>query len=408
MRRSLRWFVFVCSGALIFAQPILSYKVHVEPHSDSTEAIGLEDPIHRLPRLPLLLRTHVIVRFAQPPSAATLAALAARGAVVLQYLPDNSVLVSINARVRLNDLGILSVALLDPQLKISPLILEGDPSIGQGYYLVEIHPDVDPNSVRSLILNMGLELRENPDLLRQHLLVHTPNASQALATLQFLATQDPVAYIFPASADLIAGTPVNVCGGALTVLGPIGQLIATNGPGWDGPGLNATTVGYFFQFVTAQLPASETESEVLRAMAEWATVIQLTWQPGASSVGNRTVNILFATYDHGDGFPFDGPGGVVAHTFYPAPPNPEPLAGDMHFDDSETWHIGSNVDVYSVALHELGHALGLGHSDNPNDVMYPYLKINTVLAPGDITAIQTLYAARTAITGPLSLTVNPP
>jgi hypothetical protein len=329
---------------------------------------------------------------------------------VLQDLPDYGVLVSMNGKVELDHLGILSAAVLDPRSKISPLISAGGSSPGSNYYLVEFHPDVDPNAARRLVLNMGLELHDNPDLQRQHLMVYAPNVSTELATLEFLATQDPVAYIFPASAALIAGVPVNVCGGALTVLGPIGQIIATNGPGWDGPGLNAATLSYFFQYVTAQLPASQSESEILRAMAEWAAVIQLTWQPGTSSAGNRTVNVLFATYDHGDGFPFDGPGGVDAHTFYPAPPNPETLAGDVHFDDSESWHIGSNVDVFSVALHELGHALGLGHSDNPNDVMYPYLKINTTLASGDIAAIQTLYAARTGTVppGPLVLTINPP
>jgi hypothetical protein len=83
----------------------------------------------------------------------------------------------------------------------------------------------------------------------------------------------------------------------------------------------------------------------------------------------------------------------------------------MHFDDAESWHVGTTVDVFSVALHELGHALGLGHSDNPNDVMYPYLKIVTGLADGDKTAILTLYAAQTGVVpppGPLALTIDVP
>jgi hypothetical protein len=106
------------------------------------------------------------------------------------------------------------------------------------------------------------------------------------------------------------------------------------------------------------------------------------------------MNILFARGAHGDAYPFDGPGGVLAHTFYPAPPNPEPLAGDMHLDDDERWQVGANTDLYSVVLHETGHALGLVHTDNPSDVMYPYYRLQTHLGAGDIAIVQAMYGTR--------------
>lgn len=32
------------------------------------------------------------------------------------------------------------------------------------------------------------------------------------------------------------------------------------------------------------------------------------------------------------------------------------------------------IDFYTVALHELGHSMGLAHSSDPNAVMFPYYK----------------------------------
>jgi hypothetical protein len=50
---------------------------------------------------------------------------------------------------------------------------------------------------------------------------------------------------------------------------------------------------------------------------------------------------------------------------------------------------GSNKRI-AVFMHELGHALGLGHSGSPADIMYEYVEDQVTLGPGDIAGIQAL------------------
>jgi len=358
----------------------------------------------------------MLVQFKAPPTADNIAALEDRGFKVLQVVPENGLLVVVKGRARLQGLGVRYAASIAPSDKISPMIAGGDALLRNAFYLAEFHPDVDMDYARTLVLNLGLELRENSDLNPHQLMIRVDDANR----LSDLAALDEAAYIFPASNELRDARPVRACAGPLVVAATTtstpSQMIAANGPGWDGYGLNATSLNYVFGQMTAKVAAGSPQVEIQRAMAEWSKVIKLSWVQATNPTAARTVSIFFASGDHGDGYPFDGPYGVLAHTFYPAPPNPEPIAGDMHFDADESWMVGANMDIFSVALHELGHALGLGHSDNPADVMYPYYKIATTLAAGDTAAIQTMYAPQTGtdtggtggVPTPLTMTVAIP
>jgi hypothetical protein len=338
-------------------------------------------------------RFHVLVQFDGAATPEQIIELERRGVRFVQYVPDAGYLVSVVSGLELRGAG-LRMSRMEASDKISPAFrkAEGDGLQVRDLLVAEFYPDVDPQAAREVVEEQGFEVLDHPDLLPNHLLIRGP-----LDRIEALAEWDEIAYLFPASADLAAGERVAACPGALTALGLVGQYVASVGEGWDGPGRGKAALGYFFQTLTQKLPEEQVRAEILRSMQEWTRYASVTFSPADALDLPRTVNILFAAGDHRDGYPFDGQGKVLAHTFYPAPPNPEPIAGDMHLDDAEEWVIGADlslrsVDLYSVTLHELGHALGLGHSDTPGTVMYPYYRRVTVLTQEDISAIQELYA----------------
>ncbi len=346
-------------------------------------------PILRKTRSPG--RSHYLVQFSTQPGGDQVNALAVREVSALSYVPDLTLSVSMRDGTDLTGLGVQWVGQLQPAQKISP---ELSSALGSSQtaanpsppVLVEFYSDVPDADARAIVADAGASVHDNPDLLPHHLLIEG-----TVGQVRQLADWDEVSYIFPASAALVQGVPVYGCAGALTSAGPVGQAVPLVGDGWAGPSHGSANLGYSFVYLTPQDPADEVESEIERAYAEWAHYVQVSFTQTNNPTAPQTLAVLFATGPHGDGYPFTSTT-TLAHTFYPYPLNPEPIAGDQHFNSAESWKIGGTVDVYSVALHETGHALGLGHSDNPADVMYPYYQMETTLGSGDIAAIQQQYA----------------
>jgi hypothetical protein len=394
---------------------LLALLVSIGLHSRA----GLCAPIHLLtrtsstdsPSLPLsevgtVGRQYLLVQFGALPTRGGLEAAGMESVALVDsrtivlYVPHPSMATSL-AGFSPSWIGVLRAAdRMTPSLSRRLATADADAVI---HVLAAFFGNVTQSGVVAIAAQHGVAVEP-----RSGFPAHVALVIGAPASIRALAGEDAVSQLStPPQFLMDSDLGVGWCDGAQTSLGPKAAFAVIQ-PGWDGTGLgSANDLRIRLRNATADrgvlLPHSLQLAVMRAAFGEWEKYVEICATATTTSNASRTLQISFETGDHGDGRPFTGPYGTVAHGFYPAPPNAESIAGDIHFDEAEAWALvptGFNeYDLFAVALHEIGHALGMDHSDGLFSVMQPTFQRafpgKHTLSLGDILGIRTLYKART-------------
>ncbi|XP_039212190.1 matrix metalloproteinase-27-like [Crotalus tigris] len=196
------------------------------------------------------------------------------------------------------------------------------------------------------------------------------------------------------------------------------------------PGWRKTKLTYRIMNYTPDMRRADVDASIKKAFEVWSKVTPLTFN--WIRRGRADIMIEFATRVHGHcPRQFDGPLGVLGHAFPPG----HYFRGNVHFDEDETWvaslyeqrrsrnypvapaddvrtpvlkkapklHSSAvplpysiiKFNLFLVAAHEIGHVLGLAHSNDPRALMFPNYKPidpdDSPLSEDDINAIQAIY-----------------
>ncbi|HBN14896.1 MAG TPA: hypothetical protein DD407_07615 [Pseudohongiella sp.] len=132
--------------------------------------------------------------------------------------------------------------------------------------------------------------------------------------------------------------------------------------------------------------------DMLREAAQrWERVSGIGFNVAPASVAAPDETDVIVSWKHAEGETWAGRAGPDLGGYLESRGYFEFSGGDLTLNSAGTWS-SDPYEMMSILTHELGHVLGLGHSENPNSIMFanPYNRMAFPMAD-DVRAVQVLY-----------------
>jgi hypothetical protein len=139
------------------------------------------------------------------------------------------------------------------------------------------------------------------------------------------------------------------------------------------------------------------QAQILKAAQVWAKNTNINF----AVVSDNGAPLGSGAYQQGDpgfgdirigGYNFEN--SSLAMAYSPPPINNYSIAGDIQFNTGQVFNIGATYDLFTVAMHEFGHALTMSHSSVLTASEYlAYTSVKTGLDWDDIFGIRSAYSA---------------